>query len=133
MVNSAAGIELTAKQTANNFVNGSIGARRDFGAGLILDGMRDIDGVKLRSAQRGGLRTGGCHKLRCGHRHGRRTLAFQFQRIVQTARGAGTSIGQTFDDGVHGPDLLQNAGGRWFGESRLYDAQNGGYLIALFQ
>jgi hypothetical protein len=69
--------ELDAQQTANNLVDSGIGTRFNLNAGLILDGMRDIDGIKLRPAERGGLRAGGSHEFGSGHGHRGRAGAFQ--------------------------------------------------------
>jgi len=60
----------------------------DFRDKLILNRMLDVDRVEIGSSQCAGLRAGRSHKFARGDRERRYPKAFEFHRIVQTARRA---------------------------------------------
>lgn len=72
----------------NDFIDHSIGARFDFLPGLILNRMRDINGVEICASERGGLCAGCRHEFLGGDGDRRNSHAFKAGRIVQTARCA---------------------------------------------
>jgi hypothetical protein len=87
-------------QPAHNLLRHRVRPRGDLLRRLVLDGMRDVDGVKACAAQRAGLYASRGHELRGSYRHGRDAQVLQLDRVVQTARGARPSIRQAFHHGV---------------------------------
>ena len=81
--------------------------------------MRHIDGVKVRPSQSGGLRARRAHKLVGRHGYRGNIPILQPDCVVQTARCARSSIGQSLDHGIGAAQLLQQMLGGWFSEGRL--------------
>ena len=96
--------------------------------------MFDVDSVEIGSSQRGGLRARGSHKFMCGDWDRRDSEAFESYRIVQTARRAGSSIGQSLDNrrAFGFDELVNHRVGRGFGEGRLHHAHDLLNAVAVF-
>ncbi len=63
---------------------------------------------------------GGCDKFARGDEHAGQPARFEFSDVVHTARRAGASIGQGFDDEITvADDALDEPGRGDAGESRL--------------
>ena len=90
----------SADQPANNLFHHGIGARGDLLWGLVLNWMGDVHGFKVRTPQCSGLDPCRAREFVGGHGDCRDSQILQPDRIVQTARGAGPSIGQAFYYGV---------------------------------
>ena len=60
--------------------------------------MLNINGVEIRAAKGGGLNARGGDEFIRGDGHGGNPKIFKIDGIVQTARAAGSSIGERFDD-----------------------------------
>ena len=86
--------------------NSAIGECSHFCVGAILDGMGDEDAGGIKS--QGGRLGIGCFAEWLGcDKDGGYAARFQVGRVVHTARCAGSSIGQAFDDDIaFGGDLL---------------------------
>lgn len=122
-----------AGQSRDQFLYYRLRFRFNLCLGLILDRVRNVDGVELRPAQRRGLGSGGGHELVRRHRHRRDSHPFQLQRIVQTARSARPSIGQRLDHRVGSADFLQDGSGRGFREGRLHLPNHRRHTVPLLQ
>ena len=67
---------------------------------LRLDGMLNQNRFVLSHAEGRALGMGSANEFRSGHIRGRDTLFFKVDNIVRTARYAGPSIAEGFDDRV---------------------------------
>ena len=94
------------REARYDFVQRLLGSGFDFGHCLILDWMGHVNGVEVRSSQSGCLRA--CRESEFMRRDGYRRNApiFELDGVVQTARCARPSIGQSFHDGIHAFQLL---------------------------
>ena len=90
----------SADQPAHNLFHYGIGARGDLLWGLVLNWMGNVDCIKVRTPQCSGLDPCRAREFVGGHGDCRDSQILQPDRIVQTARGAGPSIGQAFYYGV---------------------------------
>ena len=74
--------------------------------GAVLDRVRNKDQRRV-DAQRFGLRGGAVDELGRGDADGRNAACFEIRHVMRTARYAGPSVRQSFDDEVDfGGDLL---------------------------
>lgn len=103
-----------------------IGSGVEFVVGLILNRVGDKDGLEIRASERGGLHARRLPELFRGHGNRRDAFVFQSDRIVHTARGAGASIGQGFNNALHLclEDPVQNFRGGRLREGRLLEAND---------
>ena len=83
-----------------------VGQFLQFVIGPILHRMRH-EHIRRVGAQRLRLRGGGIDKLSGGHTDRRNSVGFEIREVMRTARRAGASVSQSFDDDVHlAHDLL---------------------------
>ena len=88
------------EELADNLVNDLIRQSSDFVLGLGLNRVRDQDRLILRHPKRGALGIGRTDKFRSGDVCRWDTVFFKVDDIVRTARDAGPSIAEGFDDGI---------------------------------
>ena len=88
------------EQLADNLVNDLIRQSSDFGLGLRLNRMRNQNRLILSHPQRGALCVGRADEFRSGHVCCWDTVFFKVDDIVRTARYAGPSIAEGFNDGI---------------------------------
>ena len=96
------------QQSRNDLVQRAVGLRFNFACGLILNRMLHIDGIEIRPTQGSGLSASRQCKLGCCDSHGRNTPILEPDRIVQTARCAGPSVGQGLDHSIYSPQFLND-------------------------
>ena len=77
-----------------------VGEFLQFVIGPILHRMRH-EHIRRVGAKRLRLRGGGFDKLRGGDTDRRNSVGFEIREVMRTARRAGASVRQTFDDDVH--------------------------------
>ena len=87
----------TRNQTLDYVDHCRLGLSLDLCLCLILNRMSDINRVEVRAAESARLSARGSHEHIGSDRHCRHAEAFKRGRVVQTARGAGPSIGERFD------------------------------------
>src|SRR5258707_15198828 len=92
--------------------------------------MGDVNSLKVRTPQGSGLDSCRAHELVGGHGDCRDSQILQPDRIVQTARGAGPSIGQTFDYGVGVAELFDHRVRSVLGVGGLARSYDFGDLVA---
>ena len=109
-------------KAADEFLNDGIGPGFNLLLRLILNGMRHVDRVEIRAPKRSRLRTRWRHEFSRGHGHGGNAPTFHFQCVVQTARGAGPSIGQRFNQRVDSSQLGQKVRRGGLCERRFHHA-----------
>ena len=88
------------EQLANDLINHLIGECADFFLRLWLDGMLNQNRFVLRHAESRALRMGSANEFGRRHIRGRDALFFKVDYIVRTARNAGPSIAEGFDDRI---------------------------------
>ena len=88
------------EQLADDLVNDLVRQSSDFGLGLRLNRMRNQNRLILSHPQRGALRVGRANEFRSGHVCRWDTVFFKVDDIVRTARYAGPSIAEGFNDGI---------------------------------
>lgn len=103
----------------NKLFNHGFGFGLDLPAGLILDRVGDVDRIEVGTSQRGGLSASRRHELVRGNGNGADSKTFQLNRVVQTARCTGPSIGESLDYRVGGSQPFENGGGSGLGVRRL--------------
>ena len=86
--------------------------------------MRDVNRIEARTAQGAGLSAGGRNELSSSNGNCGNAQVLQPDRVVQTARCARPSIGQSFNYGIHAAQLLDYSVGSVPGESGLFNAQD---------
>ena len=89
-----------SEQLADNLVNDLIRQGSDFILGLGLNRMRHQNRLILRHPQRRALGVGRADKFRGGDVGRWDTVFFKVDDIVRTARDAGPSIAEGFNDGI---------------------------------
>jgi hypothetical protein len=95
--------------------------------------MFDIDRIQIGAAKGAGLSPRGGHKFSGRDGNGSDAQTFEFADVVQTARGAGTSIGKRFDHRLALAQFLNQALRRGLGKRRLHQAKHSADLKTLFQ
>lgn len=88
------------EQLTNDLINDLIRKRTDFVLGLRLNRMLNKDRLVLRHAQGRTLGVGSANEFGGGHVRGWDALFFKVDNIVRTARNAGPSIAERFDDRI---------------------------------
>ena len=88
------------EQLADNLVNDLIRQGSDFILGLGLNRMRHQNRLILRHPKRRALGIGRADKFRGGDVGRWDTVFFKVDDIVRTARDAGPSIAEGFNDGI---------------------------------
>ena len=88
-----------------------------------------VHGFKVRTPQSSGLDSCRAHEFVGGHGDCRDSQILQPDRIVQTARGAGASIGQAFYYGVGVAELLDYRVRSVLGVGWLARSYYFGYLV----
>ncbi len=84
----------------NDLSDSGIGSLCHLIGGLILYRMRDEDGLIIASSESAGLGPGRSDEFSSCNGNGGDAETFESGDIVQTARCAGPSIGQSLDDAV---------------------------------
>ena len=110
-------------QGVEDFVDEALGVFVHLGVRAVLHWMRDEDSADLFESEAFGLVAGGLDELRGGDEDAGLALQFEEDGVVHTARRAGSSISERFDDEVA---LLQDRifdrlRGR-LGDGRLHEA-----------
>ena len=123
----------TGKQAGDQKVDNSFGFGLDLLTGLVLNRVLNVDGIKVRTTERCRLCPGGQHKFGRRDGYGRDAISFQLCGVVQTARRAGTSIGQGFYDRVTTAQFLKEGDGRRLREGWLHLADDLADGVALFE
>ena len=88
------------QQLRNDLIDDLVGQGADFVLSFWLNWMLHQDRLVLGHAQGRALRMCGANKFRGRYICGRDAFFFKVYYIVRTARNAGPSIAQGFDDGV---------------------------------
>src|SRR5919201_5064035 len=96
---SSGASRLDGRERAHDLVDGRVGKGAYLLVGTVLDGMRDEHAGRV-TAQPACLRLRGVTELRGGHEDARDAAGLQRADVVHTARRAGPSVGQRFDDDV---------------------------------
>ena len=120
-------------EARDDFFDYPVGLGFEFLAGLILYGVRYVDCVEFGASEGGGLGASGCHEFVGGHGDSRDSESFKLNRVVQTARCAGPSIGESLDYGVRGSEAFKYCGWSGFGVCRLLVADYPGCGVSGFQ
>lgn len=94
-------------QPRYDFVQRGVRSRLYFDGRLVLDGMRHVNGVKVRPAESGSLGSGRQHELVRRYGYCGDSPILKPDRVVQTARCARPSIGQRFDYGIQAAQFFQ--------------------------
>src|SRR2546423_15654437 len=96
---------LDGGESTHDLVDGRVGEGAYLLVGTVLDGMRDEHAGRVK-AQSACLHLRGATERRGGHEDAREAAGLQSADVVHTARRAGPSVGQRFDDDVAAaPDL----------------------------
>lgn len=119
---------LRLREPGDNFVKDGIGTGLNLLFGLVLYGMRDVNRVKVGTIERRCLGPRSRLKFTGRDRNGRHSKILQVDCVVQTARCAGSSIGQGLHDGVDGAKLFDDAGRRRLGKRWFRRAHNLRYV-----
>ena len=77
-----------------------VGQLLQFVIGPVLHRVRD-ENISRIGAKRLGLRGGGIDELGGGDTDRRNSVGLEIRQVMRTARRAGASVGQPFDDQVH--------------------------------
>ncbi len=121
------------QQSRHNLLNNRIGLGLKLALGLILNRVRHINSVEFRPAQSSSLGAPRGHELVGGHGKSCNSEGFKLDRVVQTARCAGPSIGESLDNRVGGAKAFQNTGRGRFGVGRFLFAYNCGLAVAVLE
>jgi len=98
---------LLAGKCVNHCFNDSVCFSTHLVIGCILNWMRDEDPLSIYHTKCFGLSFSSIDKFFRGNRNCRNAVNFEPYRIVQTARGTGSSISQGFyDEIIAGADFL---------------------------
>jgi len=123
------GLLLRRSQPFCDLCHNGIGPCRNLLGRLVLNGMFNVNSIKLCAAQSTGLNARRADELRSRNRHRRDAQILKPDGVVQTARCARPSIRQPFHHGIQPAQLLDHLLGRIFGVGRFFGADHFGYAV----
>ena len=124
-------LALRLSESSNNLLDNSVRSSFNFLSGLVLDWMRYVHRVEIRTVESRGLGTCGRLELASGDGYGGHSQILQIYGVVQTARCTRPSIGKRLNNRIDGSKLFDDRGRGRLRERRLHCAHHIGYVKAL--